>query len=67
LKALKSYSNVDSPHREKALQVYQELRKNIIDNMVTNYETTGYIWEQYNDKTGKGQGIYGNILNILIK
>ena len=54
---MKSYSNIDGPFKEKALQVYQELRKNIIDNMVTNYETTGFIWEQYNDKTGKGQGI----------
>lgn len=61
---MKSYSNIDGPFKEKALQVYQELRKNIIDNMVTNYETTGFIWEQYNDKTGKGQGIF--IIHFLI-
>jgi mannosyl-oligosaccharide glucosidase len=24
--------------------------------MLHNYETTGYIWEQYNDVTGRGQG-----------
>ena len=24
--------------------------------MIKNYETTGYIWEQYHDITGRGQG-----------
>lgn len=56
LKSLKFYSTVDGPNKEKAGKIYTELRANIINNMVRNYETSGYIWEQYNDKTGRGQG-----------
>ena len=40
----------------QALNVYKKLRKNLVDNVMKQYEKTGYIWEQYNDKTGKGQG-----------
>ncbi|CAF0833560.1 unnamed protein product [Brachionus calyciflorus] len=56
LKSLKFYSTVDGPHKEKAASIYTELRTNLINNIVRNYETTGYIWEQYNDITGRGQG-----------
>lgn len=56
LKSLKFYSSIDGPYREKAACIYSELRNNIINNMIKNYETTGYIWEQYHDITGRGQG-----------
>jgi mannosyl-oligosaccharide glucosidase len=56
LKALKHYSNIEGPHKEKATSIYNELRQNLITNIQRNYETTGYLWEQYNDQTGKGQG-----------
>ncbi len=56
LKSLRFYSTIEGPNQEKAARIYAELRTNIIDNMLKNYETTGYIWEQYNDINGKGQG-----------
>ncbi len=56
LKSLKHYSSVPGPHQERAGKIYAELRTNVVNNIVSNYERTGYIWEQYNDKTGKGQG-----------
>lgn len=56
LKSLKHYASIDGPNREKAAKIYAELRQNLITNMLNNYETTGYIWEQYNDVTGRGQG-----------
>lgn len=56
LKSLKHYSSIEGPSRDKAAKIYTELRQNLITNMLNNYETTGYIWEQYNDVTGRGQG-----------
>lgn len=56
LKSLKHYSEVDGPYKIKAAQIYKELRESLVSTIVNNYEDTGYIWEQYNDKTGKGQG-----------
>lgn len=56
LKALKHYSTVDGPYKAKAASVYTELRDNVVNNILDNYSRTGYVWEQYNDITGKGQG-----------
>ena len=56
LKSLKYYSSVPGPNQEKAAKIYAELRTNVINNIVRNYELSGYIWEQYNDKSGQGQG-----------
>ena len=30
-------------------------RSNLIRNMYREYIESGYLWEQYNDKTGRGQ------------
>ena len=58
LKSLKYYSSIDGPYSEKASSIYTELRQNVINNILKNYEKNGYIWEQYNDKTGRGQGTH---------
>ena len=39
-----------------AAEVYKLLRENVVNNVLRQYARTGYIWEQYNDKTGEGQG-----------
>ena len=54
--ALHYYSSVDSPYAKQAAQIYTELRTNLVSNLITQYRNTGYIWEQYNDDTGRGQG-----------
>lgn len=56
VRALYFYSNTDGPHRELARDIYTTLRKNVISNVVKEYKRTGYLWEHYNDKTGKGEG-----------
>ncbi|XP_061883082.1 mannosyl-oligosaccharide glucosidase-like [Entelurus aequoreus] len=56
VRALHHYSNTQGPYQERAAALYEELRTNIISNVYRQYVETGYIWEQYNDTTGRGQG-----------
>lgn len=55
-RALFYYSNIDGPYKSLAKRIYKELRDNIINNVINQYYKSGYIWEQYNDKTGEGSG-----------
>lgn len=64
VRALRHYSQIDGPYRSRAEVLYNELRENLISNVMREYRKTGYIWEQYNDITGAGQGCrYGNESN----
>ena len=45
-------------NQEKALQLYTSLRTNILSNVGRQYQETGYLWENYKDDTGKGQGTH---------
>jgi len=56
LRALKHYSNTPGPHREAAETIHKLLRKNLLDNISRQYRETGYLWEQYDDKDGRGKG-----------
>lgn len=56
VRALHHYSTTHGPYQEKSTALYEELRTNIINNVYRQYVETGYIWEQYNDGTGRGQG-----------
>ncbi|XP_002738764.2 mannosyl-oligosaccharide glucosidase-like [Saccoglossus kowalevskii] len=56
VRALYHYANVDGPHQQQAATTYKELRTNLINNIIKEYERSGYMWEQYNDLTGRGQG-----------
>lgn len=47
---------LDKETRELANKTYSELRVNLVENVKTNFEKTGYVFEQYNDVTGEGQG-----------
>lgn len=58
VRALHHYSQLEGPHREKATSVYRELRINLIANLYRQYIDTGFLWEQYNDHTGRGQGCH---------
>ncbi|KAJ1547706.1 Processing alpha glucosidase I, partial [Nowakowskiella sp. JEL0078] len=46
------YSGV---YAELAKQIYTELRQNLIKNIHSEYERTGYLWEQYSPHDGKGR------------
>lgn len=56
VRALHYYRNTEGPYQKKAAALYDELRTNLINNVYRQYVETGYIWEQYNDLTGRGQG-----------
>ncbi|XP_012851159.1 PREDICTED: mannosyl-oligosaccharide glucosidase GCS1-like [Erythranthe guttata] len=56
LSALHYYSEVDGPYRDRAKIIYNDLRNNLIRNVVRNYNETGFIWEQYDQKKGRGKG-----------
>ncbi|CAG2103253.1 unnamed protein product [Medioppia subpectinata] len=55
LRGLRHYAQTPGPNQSKAALIYKELRNNIIANMFKEYERTGFVWEQYNDKWGTGQ------------
>ncbi|KAJ7489943.1 glycoside hydrolase [Mycena galericulata] len=55
LRALyKKYAAEPGPYQARAQEIYQQLRKNIVDNVFKEYERTGYVWEQYDALTGQG-------------
>ncbi|XP_059445134.1 mannosyl-oligosaccharide glucosidase GCS1 isoform X1 [Corylus avellana] len=56
LSALHHYSKEDGPYRDRAKATYDELRSNLIRNVVRNRRQTGFLWEQYDQKKGKGKG-----------
>ncbi|XP_070540906.1 mannosyl-oligosaccharide glucosidase-like [Ptychodera flava] len=56
VRALHHYSSIKGPYQSLAGEIYAELRTNIITNMAKEYDRSGYVWEQYNDTTGRGQG-----------
>ena len=53
VRALEYYSKEIGPHSEKANQIFQELRGNIVKNVFNQYKKTGFIWENYNQDTGR--------------
>ena len=53
---LKEDIGVDKSVRTQAQRIYTKLRNGIIDNVIKEYYRTGYVWEQYDDKTGQGKG-----------
>ncbi|XP_011638747.1 mannosyl-oligosaccharide glucosidase GCS1 [Pogonomyrmex barbatus] len=56
VRAAYHYSNVTGPYRENAKRIYQELRKNLIQNIIRQYRKTGYLWEHYDSTEGNGKG-----------
>uniref|UniRef100_A0AC35TWH8 Glyco_hydro_63 domain-containing protein n=1 Tax=Rhabditophanes sp. KR3021 TaxID=114890 RepID=A0AC35TWH8_9BILA len=56
LSALNHYGSVEGPYREMSLQLFTDLRTNIINLISNEYNRTGYVFENYDDSTGMGQG-----------
>lgn len=56
--ALHHYSQVDGPFQSEAQELYTKLRETVVTSVIREYKRTGYVWENYNDKTGKGQGAH---------
>ncbi|XP_042322873.1 mannosyl-oligosaccharide glucosidase [Sceloporus undulatus] len=58
VRALHHYGQLEGPYRDQAAALYRQLRTNLIGNVFRQYQESGYIWEQYNDSSGRGQGCY---------
>jgi mannosyl-oligosaccharide glucosidase len=50
------FQSVEGPYQKEAEKVYSIPRENVVNNVLKQYARTGYVWEQYNDRTGDGQG-----------
>ena len=58
VRALHHYANTEGPYASLAQELYGELRTNIVNNVVSQFKNSGFIWENYDDKTGKGKGCH---------
>ncbi|KAI7724751.1 hypothetical protein M8C21_004628 [Ambrosia artemisiifolia] len=58
LSSLHHYSREEGPYRERAETIYNDLKGNLIRNVMKNYKQTGYLWEQYDQKKGNGKGAH---------
>ncbi|NXW86913.1 MOGS glucosidase, partial [Alopecoenas beccarii] len=56
LRALHSYARAEGPQRERAAELYQELRHNLVGNVYRQHRDSGFLWEHYSDSTGHGHG-----------
>eukprot|EP00752_Nemacystus_decipiens_P007415 g6630.t3 len=54
LAALRHYSQAEGPFRKDAGRIYSELRTNLLRTLLGGYRSTGYFWEQYDDRSGRG-------------
>ncbi|KAF5357937.1 hypothetical protein D9756_001883 [Leucocoprinus leucothites] len=50
-----TYAAQDGPYQQRAKDIYNELRKNVVNSVFKEYEQTGYVWEQYDAVTGEGK------------
>ena len=55
LAALRHYAQAAGPQKERSAALYAELREALVGTMVSEWERTGYFWEQYDPDTGRGQ------------
>ena len=59
--ALSHYASVapeGSVVKVETTRLAAELRSNLVRTLVQSFHETGYIWEQYRDTDGKGQGVH---------
>lgn len=61
LEALVHYKQESAPHMssdvaEKLALAYSELRVNLVENVYSQWDKTGFVWEQYDDITGEAKG-----------
>jgi len=56
LASLHHYSkpSVGGSYALRVARLYKSLRQNVVNTVVGQYLSTGYFWEQYDDRTGEG-------------
>lgn len=45
---------LSGPYEKDTRRVYDLLRSGLVNNMVHQYQISGFLWEQYHEETGKG-------------
>ncbi|EGT46576.1 hypothetical protein CAEBREN_00304 [Caenorhabditis brenneri] len=58
LSSLRHYADQPGPYQDQAEKIFHELRANLVTNMANQFERTGFLWENYDDKTGEGRGCH---------
>lgn len=56
LQSLRHYSQLDGPYKTKCEELFHKLRQNLVDNILEQFDKTGYLWENYDDNKCKGTG-----------
>lgn len=56
VRALNHYTSAPGPYQSTAQAIYTDLRQNLIKNIFSEYQRSGFIWEQYEDDDGHGKG-----------
>jgi mannosyl-oligosaccharide glucosidase len=46
---------MSGPNQKQAREMYNKLRRNLVENVFSEWQRTGFAWEQYNPETGEGQ------------
>ncbi|GFH06168.1 mannosyl-oligosaccharide glucosidase [Haematococcus lacustris] len=54
LSALKYYATTPGPYQQQATQIHLALNNNLLQTLVTQYYDRGYLFEQYDDRDGRG-------------
>ena len=71
LGGLRHYSTRLGPNQERCALIYNQLRKNLLDTILSEYKRSNMFWEQYDESTGKGTrghpftGWTALVLNIM--
>ncbi|KDD74831.1 mannosyl oligosaccharide glucosidase [Helicosporidium sp. ATCC 50920] len=56
LQSLRRYARQGGPHAEDAREAHAALRRSLLAGVGAEYARTGYLWENYDDETGRGRG-----------
>ena len=61
LRSLRHYADAtqaDAAVRALAARAYKELRENLVNNLFKQYRRSGFVWENYSAKNGRGAGCH---------
>ncbi|KAM6289128.1 mannosyl-oligosaccharide glucosidase [Aegotheles albertisi] len=56
LRALRGYAGATGPQQERAAELYRALRQNLVSNVYRQFAESGFLWEHYSDRSGRGHG-----------
>lgn len=55
LSSLHHYASTPSPIQSRSSSLYSSLRSSLLNTVSSSHTSTGYFWEQYDDKSGEGR------------